>query len=628
MKNRLTFLIIFSFFYALNLSAQGEGNIWYFGKGYGLDFNEGEPKLLKNGALKTFEGVATMSDYKGDLLFYTDGQKVWNAKHEVMPNGDGLMGDSSATQSAVIVPKPRSRSTYFIFTIDAAENGLGNGLRYSEVNMLADNGYGDLKFKNKPLGAPTCEKITSTVHENQKDFWVVTHEWGTDRFLAFLVTEKGVEEVAYPSIAGSKIRGEVQNAAGYMKISPNGKRLANTIYMEDRVELFDFDNSTGEVSNRIKLPKTAKSAYGLEFSPDSDKLFVGSFATGVIEQYDLGDYTQSAIAKSRFIIKKESKFNLGALQLGPDGRMYFTSLHHPYISVIINPNDYGSRCRVRERYLMIGKNNGRLGLPTFIQTYFSTGAVKEREAILAEKRAKNKKVPESTAVAVEAPPPPPPPPATFQLCVQVKEKIYQDPNDPNSIVTGLKPLPGSAVNLDTKKKIINYQVDAKAEIRLQLKQDGVYHFVCSKKGYLNNGVDYVSKGKLKNDTVVVILDRIFPEKEIVLEDIYYDYDKANLRADAIPKLDNLLKILRDNEGIRIQLSSHTDCRGEDDYNIDLSQRRAQSVVDFLIESGIDPAVLVAKGYGETSPAADCSCSKCSEEEHQENRRTTFKILSD
>jgi outer membrane protein OmpA-like peptidoglycan-associated protein len=627
MINRLSFLIIFLALNYVNLSAQGEGNIWYFGKGYGLDFNDGEPKLLKDGALNTFEGVASMSDNNGNLLFYTDGQKVWNAKHEIMPNGDGLMGDSSATQSAVIVPKPRSRSTYYIFTIDAAENGLGNGLRYCEVNMLADSGYGELKYKNKPLASPTCEKITATVHENQKDFWVITHEWNTDRFLAFLITEKGVEEVAYPSVAGSKIRGEFENGAGYMKVSPNGKRLANTIYLEDRVELFDFDNSTGEVSNRIKLPKTAKSAYGVEFSPDSDKLFVGSFGTGIIEQYDLGDYTQAAISKSRVEIKKESNFNLGALQLGPDGRMYFTSLHHAYISVIINPNDYGSRCRIRERYIMVGKNNGRLGLPTFIQTYFSTGAVKERETILAEKRAKNKTVPEAAAVVTAEVPSPPPPPVTFQLCVQVKEKIYQDPNDPNSMVTGLKALPGSTVNLDTEKKVINYQVDGKAEIRLQLKQDGVYHFVCSKNGYLNSGVDYISKDKLKNDTVVVVLDRIFPEKEIVLEDIYYDYDKANLRADAIPKLDNLLKILKDNEGIRIQLSSHTDCRGEDDYNIDLSQRRAQSVVDYLIESGIDAEVLIAKGYGETSPAADCNCTKCSEDEHQENRRTTFKILS-
>ena len=54
------------------------------------------PKLLKDGALNTFEGVASISDYKGNLLFYTDGQKVWNSKHEIMPNGDGLMGDSSA----------------------------------------------------------------------------------------------------------------------------------------------------------------------------------------------------------------------------------------------------------------------------------------------------------------------------------------------------------------------------------------------------------------------------------------------------------------------------------------------------------------------------------------------------
>ncbi len=624
-KGLLTLMLFFVFSYS-KLYAQGEGNIWYFGKGFGLDFNEGEPKLLNDGALNTFEGVASISDHNGNLLFYTDGQSVWNAKHQVMPNGSGLMGDSSATQSAVIVPKPRSRSTYYIFTIDAAENDLGNGLRYSEVNMLADNGLGEVKFKNKPLALPTCEKITATVHENQKDFWVVTHEWDSDRFLAFLITEKGVEEVAYPSVAGSRIGGDFLNGAGYMKISPNGKRLALTIYLENRVELFDFDNSTGEVSNRIKLPKMSGTVYGLEFSPDSDKLFVGSFETGLIEQFDLSVYSQSAISKSRIELNKPSSFNLGALQLGPDGRIYFTSLHGPYISVILNPNDYGSRCRIRERYLMIGKNNGRLGLPTFIQTYFSEQNVNHRKTLLSQKNADQHPAPEPVAekpVEKEMPPEP-----VFQLCVQVKEKMLANPEDPNSEVRGLKPLPGSVVNLNTEKKLITYKVDGQAEVRLQLKQDGVYRFVCSKDGYLNNGVEYFPKEKLKNDTVVVVLDRIFPEKEIVLEDIYYDFDKASLRADALPRLEHLLKILRDNQNIRIQLSSHTDCRGDDDYNLDLSQRRAQSVVDYLIERGIAAQVLVPKGYGESLPSAHCSCTACSEEEHQQNRRTTFKILRD
>ena len=118
----------------------------------------------------------------------------------------------------------------------------------------------------------------------------------------------------------------------------------------------------------------------------------------------------------------------------------------------------------------------------------------------------------------------------------------------------------------------------------------------------------------------------FRKQEIVLEDIYYDFDKADLREESFAPLDNLLKILQDNPEIKIQLASHTDCRGDEAYNEELSQRRAQSVVDYLISNGISSNLLVAKGFGETAPAVDCSCGDCSEEEHQANRRTTFKVL--
>ena len=78
--------------------------------------------------------------------------------------------------------------------------------------------------------------------------------------------------------------------------------------------------------------------------------------------------------------------------------------------------------------------------------------------------------------------------------------------------------------------------------------------------------------------------------------------------------------------IKIQLSSHTDCRGNDDYNATLSQKRAESAVNYMISKGIDANRLGAKGYGESQPAASCECKKCSEDEHQANRRTTFKVL--
>ena len=106
-------------------------------------------------------------------------------------------------------------------------------------------------------------------------------------------------------------------------------------------------------------------------------------------------------------------------------------------------------------------------------------------------------------------------------------------------------------------------------------------------------------------------------------DIYYDLNKADIRSDALPELDKLVKILRDNPTIRIELSSHTDSRSSNDYNLILSQQRAQAAVDYLVSQGITPDRLVAKGYGETQLLIS---NAQTEEEHQTNRRTEFKVI--
>ena len=125
--------------------------------------------------------------------------------------------------------------------------------------------------------------------------------------------------------------------------------------------------------------------------------------------------------------------------------------------------------------------------------------------------------------------------------------------------------------------------------------------------------------------VEIVLDQIYRNQEILLENIYYDYDRWDIRPDAMPTLNRLAEVLRSNPTVRIQLGSHTDCRGNDGYNLTLSQQRAQSAVNYLIAQGIDPVRLSAIGYGETQPIALCACARCTETEHQANRRTTFKI---
>jgi len=122
------------------------------------------------------------------------------------------------------------------------------------------------------------------------------------------------------------------------------------------------------------------------------------------------------------------------------------------------------------------------------------------------------------------------------------------------------------------------------------------------------------------------LDRARIDKRIQIQNIYYDYDKWDIRADAAERLDKVVTLMKDNPGISVELGSHTDSRGNDDYNQKLSQRRAAAAVAYIISEGVDSARIAAHGYGEGQLMNRCRNGvECSEEEHQQNRRTELRI---
>lgn len=215
----------------------------------------------------------------------------------------------------------------------------------------------------------------------------------------------------------------------------------------------------------------------------------------------------------------------------------------------------------------------------------------------------------------------------------ILEKIYANANDPNSRVLGRKPLNGANVQAEWGSKKQGFSVKEDGFFRMELAENTDYSFHASLSGYLSNSTKFSTKGIAKDPLspvqvfeIEIVLDKIFRNREIVLENIYYNYNKWDIRPDAEPTLNRLTDVLRQNPEIRIQLGSHTDCRGNDSYNQALSQRRAQSAVNYLIGKGIDPSRLSAKGYGESLPAVNCPCNSCTEVEHQTNRRTTFKVV--
>jgi len=374
---KLFISILISVLFSSVTIAQKEANYWFFGQNAGLNFSNGSPVAITDGALSTMEGCSSISSATGMLQFYTDGTNVWNRDNAIMSNGYNLMGDASSTQSAIIVPRPGSTNLYYIFTVDDVANGNGgtNGLRYSLVDMTLSGWKGDVvsTVKNVLLTAPLCEKVTAVGHANGVDTWVIAPKWGTNSFYSYLVTADGVNEDPVISSVGDVISGQINNAKGYMKVSPDGDKIAKANAGMGTVEIFDYNNSTGIVSNVLKDNIYGTDPYGIEFSPNSSLLYVGSWYVGAkyLYQYNLDAGTPQGILDSRVLIATGTE---GALQMGPDNKIYAAQNQSGSISVIHNPNEIGVDCSFEWGVVSLGGQVSRWGLPPFIQSFFSFNA--------------------------------------------------------------------------------------------------------------------------------------------------------------------------------------------------------------------------------------------------------------
>lgn len=347
--------------------AQGEANIWYFGQNAGLDFNGGNPVALTNGQLVTDEGCATISDSSGQLLFYTDGITVYNKNHAVMVNGTGLMGHPSSSQSATIVPKPGSSNLFYIFTTDNEHDP--DGFRYSIVDMNLDGGNGAVTIdKNILIYTPTTESLGVTKHANGTDFWIVTHEWDTNNFNAHLLTATGLNSTPIITSIGLPITGIGFQAAGTIKISPSGSKLAITS-TSDFAQLYNFNTNTGVLSNTITLITEPGELYGIAFSPDETKLYITQSFGGKLYQFDLNaaDVPLSKITLHTSVAPDRP----AALMLGPDSKIYVATPNRNTIGVINNPNVLGTGCGFQFAAISLSGKISKSGLPSFNQSFFA-----------------------------------------------------------------------------------------------------------------------------------------------------------------------------------------------------------------------------------------------------------------
>jgi outer membrane protein OmpA-like peptidoglycan-associated protein len=181
--------------------------------------------------------------------------------------------------------------------------------------------------------------------------------------------------------------------------------------------------------------------------------------------------------------------------------------------------------------------------------------------------------------------------------------------------------------LDSKNNVISTEnSNANGEVKFRIECDKDYSIQASKDGFEGNSFPVAkSKGpEAKIDAKLQPIDVIVTETEIILNPIYFEFDKSNITQQGAFELDKLVQVMKNNSNMVIFAKSHTDNRGSDTYNLSLSDRRAKSTVQYIISKGIDASRIEGKGFGESEPKE--ACTECSEEQHSKNRRSEFMIV--
>lgn len=366
---------------------------WVFGDDVQLDFNI-QPNVLNADAKELPSGVSSISDENGNLLFFSDGLKVWNSQMELVQNGNALKGNNLATQSSLIIPQPGYANQYILFTVDMYIPGFfTDGINYSIIKT--SNNYSVVSSKNNLLMQENSQKITGTKHANGMDYWIMTHGFGPNKggsFYCYLVDTAGVHLQPVTSQLGHPHEGGVNsnNGGGYMKFSPDGSKLALAITEDGVIEVYDFDTETGKLSNlRSSASGQFTYPFGIEFSPNGSLLYATTSPLGNNTNYLYQfDVTEPDPFVNPFVVEQFDVFDginmpdslLGALQLGIDGKIYVSKfrrqlLTNKYLGVINNPDRPTSACNYN--HLSHMDNNGvyaqsggiLMGLPNFATNF-------------------------------------------------------------------------------------------------------------------------------------------------------------------------------------------------------------------------------------------------------------------
>jgi len=379
---------------------------WLFGDKAGLKFNNGIAESINLGEneMWTPEGCASISDTLGNLLFYTDGRRVWNRNHSILLNGDSISDvihqfGQSIFQSSLIIPNPAEESQYYLINLEVFTfDGI---LSYSIIDMDGDSGYGEVIFKKQNLFTKTNEKLAAIKHCNNKDYWFVVQDRDTKYYHVYLINECGVFlDSIYPTSNSN-----ISLMGGPLKFSNSGNKLFNQwtissklqFFSNEYLEISDFNNCTG-VLNQSNYIRTFHSAselwytYGFEITEDEKYLFStksreipGTIANDSLTgetvrdwvyeviRYDVSSNDSNQILNSKTIISSDTSFysKIGYLsmpQIANNGKIYCANIDASSINLLDNINQnpvfYFDT-------ITLNTGSNLLGLPNFVTDFKS-----------------------------------------------------------------------------------------------------------------------------------------------------------------------------------------------------------------------------------------------------------------
>ncbi len=337
-----------------------ENRVWAFGMRAGINFNSGTPVPFST-KINSSNACASTCDSAGQLLFYTDGNTIWNRYHDTMPSAVSIVSYNAnqCPQGTLILPHLTQPGKYYVFSLERRSSGAPTvgRLSYCIVDMALDGGRGDVVAGSSYTFADTgMWGAMTAVPGNAHNFWLINHLRDTNVFVVRNITAAGFSAPAYHKI-GVYDNSHCVHSAG-IKCSPDRTLLAythpcgNIIAAKTGFELFRFNPGDGSISDALAFDTV--SCFGIEFSPDGSKLYVGDFYLyeHIVQQFDVSVPTYAAITASRHIFPSVSGYTvIRDMKVGPDGKMYLAGKgagtgsgtgFSGYIDCIEHPNASGA----------------------------------------------------------------------------------------------------------------------------------------------------------------------------------------------------------------------------------------------------------------------------------------------